>query len=249
MLCILFAGIMQIAANFINDLFDHLKGTDRADRLGPERACAKGWITPHAMRIGIGITIAAACATGLMLLPYGGITLVWIGAACVVFAFLYTTLLSYIGMGDVLVWVFFGLVPVAATYYVQTGSIAPQVWWAAAGCGLSIDTLLILNNYRDRHTDASSGKRTIIVVLGERFGSLLYLSSGIASTLCAATALHTAGAPAFTLLLPCLYLPMHITTWRTMTRINQGRALNSVLAKTSVCILVYGITLSIGFLM
>ena len=93
-LCVLFATFMQIAANFINDLFDFLKKTDRDDRLGPERACQQGWITPCAMRWGIAATLAVACACGLCLLPYGGWMLVGIGAACVVFAFLYTPLLS-----------------------------------------------------------------------------------------------------------------------------------------------------------
>ena len=123
-LCVLFATFMQIAANFINDLFDFLKKTDRDDRLGPERACQQGWITPRAMRWGIAATLAVACACGLCLLPYGGWMLVGIGAACVVFAFLYTTLLSYCGFGDVLVWVFFGFVPVAGTYYVEAGGVA-----------------------------------------------------------------------------------------------------------------------------
>ncbi|MDY6114254.1 MAG: UbiA family prenyltransferase, partial [Alloprevotella sp.] len=91
-LCVVFAALMQIAANFINDLFDFLKKTDRDDRLGPERACQQGWITPRAMRWGIAATLAVACACGLCLLPYGGWMLVGIGAACVVFAFLYTTL-------------------------------------------------------------------------------------------------------------------------------------------------------------
>lgn len=106
LLCCLFAAIMQIAANFINDLFDYRKGTDREDRLGPERACAQGWITPRAMTRGIVITLILACAVGCGLLPFGGWPLVGIGAACVLFAFLYTTLLSYMGCGDILVWVF-----------------------------------------------------------------------------------------------------------------------------------------------
>ena len=80
-LCVLFATFMQIAANFINDLFDFLKNTDRDDRLGPERACQQGWITPRAMRWGIAATLAVACACGLCLLPYGGWMLVGIGAA------------------------------------------------------------------------------------------------------------------------------------------------------------------------
>ena len=112
LLCCLFAAIMQIAANFINDLFDYKKGTDREDRLGPKRACAQGWISPKAMQRGIIITLALACVIGCCLLPFGGWALIGIGVVCVVFAFLYTTLLSYMGSGDLLVWGFFGFVPV-----------------------------------------------------------------------------------------------------------------------------------------
>ena len=184
--CMLFAALMQIAANFINDLFDFKKGTDREDRLGPERACAQGWITPQAMKRGIGVMLVLACAVGCCLLPYGGWVLVGIGVACVVFAFLYTTLLSYMGCGDVLVWVFFGLVPVCGTYYVQAQMLTPAVWWLAVACGLVIDTLLVLNNYRDREQDAQSGKRTLIVALGERFGSMFYLLQGVAGYACVA---------------------------------------------------------------
>ena len=122
LICCLFAGLMQIAANFINDLFDYLKGTDREDRLGPERACAQGWISPRAMRNGIIVTVLFACLIGSALLFYAGWELIIVGRLCVLFAFLYTTgpyPLSYNGWGDVLVIVFFGFVPVGGTYYVQ----------------------------------------------------------------------------------------------------------------------------------
>ncbi len=231
LLCVGFAALMQIAANFINDLFDFLKGTDREDRLGPERACAQGWISPTAMRVGITVTLLAACTVGCCLLPYGGWPLVGLGAACVVFAFLYTTLLSYCGGGDVLVWFFFGFVPVAGTYYVQAGTLPPEVWWLAAACGLVTDTLLVLNNYRDRDTDRASGKRTLIVVLGDPFGRYFYLLQGIAGYGCVAALAfygHTWAA-----LLPLIYLIPHFTTWRTMVHIHSGKGLNRILGLTS----------------
>ena len=91
------------------------------------------------------------------------------------------------GCGDILVWVFFGFVPVCGTYYVQALQLTPSVWWLAAACGLVTDTLLVLNNYRDREQDAQSGKRTLIVALGERFGSMFYLLQGVAGYACVAT--------------------------------------------------------------
>ena len=114
-LCALFAMLMQVASNFINDLYDYKKGTDAEDRLGPKRACAQGWITPQAMRNGIVITLLLAVSVGACLLFYGGWWLVGLGASCVIFAFLYTTLMSYHGLGDLLVWAFFGFVPVIVT--------------------------------------------------------------------------------------------------------------------------------------
>ena len=245
--CMLFAALMQIAANFINDLFDFKKGTDREDRLGPERACAQGWITPQAMKRGIGVMLVLACVVGCCLLPYGGWVLVGIGVACVVFAFLYTTLLSYMGCGDVLVWVFFGLVPVCGTYYVQAQMLTPAVWWLAVACGLVIDTLLVLNNYRDREQDAQSGKRTLIVALGEHFGSMFYLLQGVAGYACvAALAIygHTWAA-----VLPALYLVPHFMTWRTMTTIRYGRELNRVLGLTSRNMLIFAMLTVLALIM
>lgn len=235
--CMVFAALMQVAANFINDLFDFLKGTDGEERLGPERACAQGWITPRQMRQGIAAVLAAAVAAGVgitcsagwwaapahLLLPLG------VGAACVAFAFLYTTLLSYVGCGDLLVYVFFGLVPVPMTYYALTGSLCAEAWWLGAAIGLVTDTLLILNNYRDRDTDRRCGKRTLVALLGGGFGRAFYLLHGVAAVACAALA----APPGAARLLPLLYLPAHLATWRTMTRIGRGRELNRVLGLTS----------------
>ena len=199
------------------------------------------------MKRGIGVMLVLACVVGFCLLPYGGWVLVGIGLACVVFAFLYTTLLSYMGCGDVLVWVFFGLVPVCGTYYVQAQMLTPAVWWLAVACGLVIDTLLVLNNYRDREQDAQSGKRTLIVALGERFGSMFYLLQGVAGYACvAALAIygHTWAA-----VLPALYLVPHFMTWRTMTTIRYGRELNRVLGLTSRNMLIFAVLTVLALIM
>ena len=222
---------MQIAANFINDLIDFRRGTDGAERLGPERACAQGWIKPIDMRIGIALVLISACMVGLCLLPFGSLPLILIGLVCVLFAFLYTMLLSYCGFGDVLVYVFFGFVPVCCTYYVEAGDVLPEIFLLGAGCGLVIDTLLVLNNYRDRTTDRVAGKHTLIVIFGERFGSLFYLGQGLIGCACISGAFAFNGR--WSALLPLLYIPFHIATWREMVEINQGRALNKMLGKTS----------------
>ncbi len=246
-LCLVFAALMQVAANFINDLLDFRKGTDREDRLGPERACAQGWVTPAAMRRAIAIVLVAACAAGCGLLFYGGWWLVLVGAACVVFAFLYTTLLSYCGMGDVLVWVFFGFVPVLGTYYVQAASLTPPAWCLAAACGLVIDTLLVVNNYRDRDTDRATGKRTLIVALGEPFGRWFYFAQGVMGYVCAA--LSALDGHTWVALLPLFYVLPHFLTWRKMVQIRSGRALNRTLGFTSRNILLFGFLVAVSLLL
>lgn len=246
LLCALFAAIMQVAANFINDLYDFRRGSDRSDRLGPERACAQGWISPVAMWRGIVVSLVLACAVGCCLLPYGGWPLVILGAACVVFAFLYTTMLSYMGGGDVLVWVFFGFVPVCGTYYVQAQMLSPSVWLLAAACGLVADTLLVLNNYRDREQDCLSGKRTLIVAFGEHFGSLFYLLQGVAGYI--TVAFMSYYGHMWTAVLPLLYLLPHYVTWRKMIEINKGRELNRILGFTSRNMLTFAVLTAFSLL-
>ncbi len=245
LLCALFAVLMQIASNFINDLYDFNKGTDTAERLGPKRACAQGWITPRAMRIGIIIMLIAASITGLSLISFGGWWLVGLGASCIVFAFLYTTIMSYHGLGDLLVWVFFGFVPVIGTYYVQAGGLHPDVWLLSAACGLCVDTLLVLNNYRDRDTDSKAGKRTIVVLFGERFGSLAYLLQGIAAYACVATLALNGNQ--WLAILPAFYLLPHYLTWRKMVQINKGPQLNRILGFTSRNMLTFAILVVVAY--
>ena len=147
-LCFLFAFLMQIDANFINDFFDYLKGSDREDRLGPERACAQGWITLEAMKRGIALTTMLACVVGALLLFYSGAEMIPVGLLCILFAFLYTAgpyPLAYHGWGDVLVIVFFGFVPVECTYYVMCHDWTWNVTIASVVCGMIIDTLLMVN--------------------------------------------------------------------------------------------------------
>lgn len=170
-----------------------------------------------------------------------------VGAACVLFAFLYTLVLSYWGFGDLLVLVFFGLVPVVATFYLQTSFVCLPVVISAVACGLVIDTLLVLNNYRDREADAISGKHTVVVLFGEMFGKWLYLLLGfVACALAFSLFVFGRYAAAF---MPLLYLLPHLQTWRMMVRINKGRELNSVLGQTSRNIAFFGILFAIGWLL
>lgn len=254
-LCMLFALVMQIDANFINDYFDFMKGTDDEKRLGPKRACAQGWITAAAMRLGLLYTTLLACAIGLPLIYYGGWEMILIGVTCVVFCFLYTISFSYIGLGDVLVLVFFGLLPVCMTYWLVSPptplmSIPWQVITLSAACGLVIDTLLVVNNYRDIDNDRRAGKRTLIVRIGEHGGLTLYAILGFISTILALIGMAFLNwqDEQYAKLIILLYLPFHIVTFTEMRRIRKGAELNKVLGMTARNMLIYGILVTIGLL-
>ena len=243
-LCMLFAFTMQIDANFINDYFDFKKGTDDELRLGPKRACAQGWVTMSAMRTAILLTTAVACVIGLPLIYYGGWQMVAVGVLCVIFCFLYTTHLSYLGLGDVLVLVFFGLIPVCATYYLQAHTVSWECLLASIACGLVIDTLLIVNNYRDRDNDRRTGKMTLVVRIGAKCTEWLYWWLGAAACLIGAVYLFSGKYLAF--VLPIIYLALHTVTWRKMKIINKGFQLNQVLGENARNMFFYGLLVAVG---
>lgn len=245
-LCFLFAFLMQIDANFINDLYDYLKGSDREDRIGPERACAQGWISPKGMKWGIAVITFLACLCGFFLLFYSGWEMIPVGIACIVFAYLYTTL-AYYGWGDVLVLVFFGFVPVGCTYYVMAHTWNLSVAIASVACGLVIDTLLVVNNFRDRDQDAFSGKKTFVVRFGAKAGLILYLLLGLLA--CWACFYFIGQGKLWAGILPEVYLLLHILTTVRMARIHKGKALNAVLGETSRNMFLFGILLSLGLLL
>ena len=247
-LCALFAMIMQIDANFVNDFFDYARGNDTtATRLGPLRACTQGWVKIESMKKAIATTTIVACLVGLPLIWYGGLEMLLIGMLCVAFCFLYTTHLSYIGMGDVLVLVFFGIVPVCMTYYVQLHTVTWQVFLSSIACGMVIDGLLIVNNYRDRDNDKRDGKQTLVVQIGEKATERFYLTLGITATLIGIVFWLNGHVLAF--VLPFIYLIFHIFTWLKMRSINHGRELNVCLEETARNILIYGLCVSVGLLL
>ncbi len=244
-LCLIFAVLMQITANFVNDYVDFTRARDKEDRLGPKRACAEGWITPAAMRRGIAVMTVMSCLSGLPLIHWGGWWLIALGALCVVFCFLYSTTLSERCMGDVLVLVFFGLVPVCATYYLQTGRITPDVLLYSIAMGMTTDTLLIVNNYRDIEQDRANGKLTLAVAMGSGATLWLYLATGLVSAALAITVLMGNNRLWQTLLLVPYALAHVLNYWR-MRKIGAGKELNSVLATTGFSIFLFAILLSMA---
>ena len=170
--CLAFGLLVQIGTNFANDYYDFVKGADTAARVGPRRAVASGLVAPATMRAAMLAVFALAFLTGLTLLSYGGWPLVGLGVASILSGLAYTGgpwPLGYHGLGDVFVFVFFGLVAVGATCFVQTGSVTMATLAAACGIGALATNILLVNNYRDADTDAVAGKRTLVVRCGRRF--------------------------------------------------------------------------------
>lgn len=181
-ICLLVAVLAQIASNFANDYFDFKKGADGADRVGPERAVASGWITPSAMLKGTFVTLGLACLCGCLLLFYAGWELIFVGLAVAVGVLAYSAgpyPLAYHGLGDVCVLLFYGVVPVCFTYYVQALSFSLLSFLLSLAVGLLSVNILIVNNYRDYEQDKSASKQTTIVWFGRPFGRIVYLLNGL----------------------------------------------------------------------
>lgn len=233
-LCLIFAVFMQCTANLVNDLCDTLKGADRPDRLGPDRVVAKGLLTHAQIKRGIAFYTILAVAAGLGVLfwarangtlLYGGWELVAVGVLCIIFAFLYTAgpyALAYNALGDLAVVLFFGLVPVTMTYYVITGDLTAEVVIASLACGLVIDTMLMLNNFRDLDQDREAHKITLVVIFGKNFGKWGYLFLGVAAVVLCLVLIPMGHLWAG--ILPLVYLVAHFRTWRMMTRIEDRKS-------------------------
>ncbi len=260
LLAFVFALIMQIDANFINDYFDFKKGNDTEERLGPKRACAEGWITLKAMKKGIFITSAAACAVGLPLVCFGGWWMLAVGAICLLFAFVYTTHLSAKGLGDLLVFLFFGIVPVYFTYYLMGGryiafdiaghlfntdieivlSTDMLVFLAGVAIGAVTDCLLIVNNYRDIDLDARVGKRTLAVAVGRKWSRILYAACGwIGVLLMVFTCFMLGKSGNYLWIIPVIF---QNSTYIGLTKAHSGKELNVILGHTARNILIFGVT-------
>lgn len=179
-ICLAFALLIQIGTNFANDYLDGIKGTDGPDRVGPRRAVASGLIAAQTMKHAAVLVLLAGFCIGLALIPFGGLWLLGVGIASVICAWCYTGgpyPLAYNGLGDVFVVLFFGFIAVGCTYYVQAGAVSGEALWLGFACGMLINNLLVVNNYRDMEEDAAASKRTVIVLFGRSFGVALYLAA------------------------------------------------------------------------
>ena len=249
-LCLVFALLVQIGTNFANDYYDFLHGADTSTRVGPRRAVASGLVSPAAMRRAMAAVFAAAFTIGLGLIHWGGYWMLAVGIVSILCGVFYTGgpwPLGYHGLGDALVFVFFGLVAVTVTYFVQAGRITAFALLAGVPMGLLAANILLVNNYRDADTDAVAKKRTLVVRFGRPFARAQHaLSLGVAFAV--PVVFRAAGFGAWCLL-PLLAVPL---AWSHIRRLADGRSpadYVALLGSTGQLIAVYATLFAAGVLL
>jgi 1,4-dihydroxy-2-naphthoate octaprenyltransferase len=243
------ALLIQIGTNLANDVFDHEKGADTAERLGPTRVTNAGLLSPRQVYIGMALTFTLAVLVGLYLVAVGGWPIVIIGLASIAAGIAYTGgpfPLGYNGLGDVFVFIFFGLVAVCGTYFVQAGTLSPLVGWAAVPVGLLAVNIIVVNNLRDIDTDRKAGKRTLAVRLGAAGARWEYALVMTAAYACPLLAWLVDDQP-LGLLLTWLSLPFALRVLRVVWS-TSGRPLNAALAGSGQVELVFALLFMAGLI-
>jgi len=243
-LCLFIALFAQIASNLANDYFDFKKGADNSDRVGQARAVASGWIKPKTMLYASIITLGLACLCGCGLLFYGGWELILVGIAIVLGVLAYTAgpyPLAYHGWGDVCVLVFYGIIPVCFTYYVQTDTIVWPVFFVSLAIGFQSVNILMVNNYRDYEQDKAVGKRTSIVIFGRSFGRTMYLVNLILAYICAFPVYWYRDWSSSFLFI--FFFVLQLFAWQDFIRFN-GAELNKTLELTARNVFLFALLMS-----
>lgn len=245
------ALLIQIGTNFANDYSDYVRGADTEERVGFTRATQAGWITPASMRRGIWMTFLLALLPGVYLVFVGGWPILVIGVAAITAGLAYTGgpwPFGYHGLGEPFVFLFFGLIAVAGTYWVAAGQLRSDVLLAGAGIGALDAAILVVNNLRDRETDARAGKRTLAVRFGVTGTRVEYTSLLGVGALVLIAGTWWAGWPAATLIAllgVAAAAPSHRRVWS----FRQPEELNEALAGTSRAAGFYGALFAIGFVL
>ena len=247
-LALVVALALQVGVNYANDYSDGIRGTD-ADRVGPLRLVGSGAASPRAVKVAAVASFGIAVVAGLVLAATTSWWLVPVGAAAVVAAWFYTggpKPYGYRALGEVMVFLFFGLVAVLGTTYVQTRSLPLPGWYAAVGVGALACAILVANNLRDISTDRLSGKRTLAVVIGDERSRYLYtLLVGAAAVCLVAIVLSTSR---LALLGVAFVLPAVPATRMVLTGAT-GRDLVPVLARTAVAELLWSVGVFLGLVL
>ena len=244
------ALLLQIGVNLANDYFDYKHGFDTADRLGPLRVTQSGLLQPASVKKAMIIVLCVAGAVGLLLAVIAGWPVLAIGLTCILAALAYSggpfPLASH-GLGDLFVFIFFGLVAVCGTYFVQTGNLTVQVVQFSIPIGLLITAILVINNLRDIPTDLKTGKNTLAVIIGQQATRMEYLVLIISAYVLPALWFLSRKFPIW-ILLPLLSLPMAAVLVKKV-RDADGAALNPVLGGTASLSLAYSLLLAVGIVL
>jgi 1,4-dihydroxy-2-naphthoate octaprenyltransferase len=245
-LAALFSAIsIQIGTNLANDYHDFERGADTAERVGPRRVTQSGLVAPRTVRSAAIGTFAIAFLLGIYLTLAGGWPILFVGLASIAAGWLYTGgpwPLGYHGLGDAFVFVFFGLVAVTGTVYVQAHSVPPAAWIAAVPVGSIATAILVVNNLRDIVTDAKAGKRTLATRIGVRATRVQYV---VLLVIAFAAPFLLARVATLWALLPLASLPLAIAPLGAVLR-RSGAALNPALGGTARLQIAYGLLLAIG---
>lgn len=244
------ALLIQIGTNFVNDLFDFLRGTDKKDRIGPQRATVSGILSISEMKLGIYFSFGLSFLLGLYLIYLGGWFIFLIGIFSILAGVAYTAgpfPLAYNGLGDIAVFLFFGFIGTVGTYYVQANQITAFAFWSSVPVGALITNILVVNNYRDREEDRSNGKNTLIVLFGERFGRIQYVFFMLISYSILFIVYFTFKKEMF-VFLPLLSLPLAVKLIRMIYTL-RGSELNKTLELTAKLSALYGLLFAVGILL
>jgi 1,4-dihydroxy-2-naphthoate octaprenyltransferase len=251
-LAALFGSIMiQVGANYSNDLFDYVKRTDTSDRIGPLRVTQAGLATPKQTALAAIIVFTLAAAAGLFLVYRGGWPIVIIGLASIACGILYTAgpvALGYIGVADLFVLIFFGPVALAGTYYVQTLHMSWLVILAGVPFGMISTAILTVNNLRDVESDKKGGKKTLAARFGRTFARFEYLLM-LTGAAAVAAVIVVLGAKRAFLLLVIAYLLPAVPVIKDVFKTTDGEKLNDALAATGRLLVIFGLLFSAGWLL
>lgn len=245
------ALLIQIGTNFANDYFDHQKGADREDRIGFTRATASGWVDPRTMWRATLLTMGIAFLAGLWLVWHAGWVILIMGVLSLLFGILYTGgpyPLGYNGLGDLFVFLFFGLVAVTGTYYVNALEWSVHAVWLAVPVGALCVNILVVNNLRDVEQDRITGKRTLGVLLGESALKTEYTLMLLAAWVVLPVLVLLYGYNAW-ILLPWAATPPAGRLLRTIWTHEKKEVLNHTLTRTGQLMVLYGLLLAIGLLL
>ncbi len=242
--------LIQIGTNFTNDLYDYLKGSDTIKRKGPRRVLATGLISVNEMRLAIILVFGLTFLLGLYLVYSSGLLILWVGILSIFAGIIYTAgpfPLAYNGLGDLFVFIFFGIIGTMATYYLHTQEISILAFIVSIPVGALITNILIVNNYRDIEEDREANKKTLAVILGKTFSRWQYIFLIMISYLTSFTMYLNFNYKLW-IFLPMLTIPISVILIKMLYTL-KGQELNKTLELSAKFAGIYGLFLSIGLIL